>query len=147
MIIEQLMPALSPTMTEGQIIDWKIKKGDQVKSGQVMAEIQTDKSTSEWTCLDAGTVAEILLPAGTNAKVNMVAAVFTTKPGEDASAAIAKAKAANQKLAADGVDTGPSATPAKAGAVEANEASRPQPTTATATAIAEPPKAPAGNGR
>src|SRR5882757_2288120 len=100
MIIEQLMPALSPTMTEGTIVAWRIKPGDQVKSGQVMAEIQTDKAVGEWECLDAGIVAEILLPANTQAKVNMIAAIFTTKPGEDAKPAIAKAKEANAKLAA-----------------------------------------------
>jgi pyruvate dehydrogenase E2 component (dihydrolipoamide acetyltransferase) len=94
MIIEQLMPSLSPTMTEGTIVAWRIKPGDTVKSGQVMAEIQTDKAVVEWECLDAGTVAEILLPAGTAAKVNMIAAVFTTK-GEDAADAIAKAKEKN----------------------------------------------------
>ncbi len=102
MIIEQKMPALSPTMTEGTIVSWRIKAGDKVKSGQVMAEIQTDKAVVDWECLDAGTVAAVLVAAGTVAKVNMVAAVFTTKDGEDAKAAIEKAKKLNAELAAGG---------------------------------------------
>jgi len=145
MIIEQLMPALSPTMTEGAIVSWRIKKGDVVKSGQVMAEIQTDKAVGEWQCLDGGTVAEILLPAGTNAKVNMVAAVFTTKPGEDATAAIAKAKETNAKLAAGDGATAAAAAPAKVEAAEGAPMKQAAP-----TAVAEAPKAaPAhlGNGR
>ncbi|HYE06108.1 MAG TPA: dihydrolipoamide acetyltransferase family protein [Planctomycetota bacterium] len=139
------MPALSPTMTEGAIVSWRIKKGDVVKSGQVMAEIQTDKAVGEWQCLDGGTVAEILLPAGTNAKVNMVAAVFTTKPGEDATAAIAKAKETNAKLAAGDGATAAAAAPAKVEAAEGAPMKQAAP-----TAVAEAPKAaPAhlGNGR
>jgi pyruvate dehydrogenase E2 component (dihydrolipoamide acetyltransferase) len=101
MIIDVLMPALSPTMTEGTIVSWRIKAGDTIKRGQVIGEIQTDKAVAEWEASDAGTVAAVLIPVNTNAKVNMVAAVLTTK-GEDAAAAIAKAKDANAKLAAGG---------------------------------------------
>jgi pyruvate dehydrogenase E2 component (dihydrolipoamide acetyltransferase) len=113
MIIEQLMPSLSPTMTEGALVSWRIKPGDQVKAGQVMAEIQTDKAVVEWECLDAGVVAELLVPAGAVVKVNMVAAVFTTK-GEDASEAIAKAREKNKALAMAAVSATPVATPAPA---------------------------------
>jgi pyruvate dehydrogenase E2 component (dihydrolipoamide acetyltransferase) len=134
MIIEQKMPALSPTMTEGTLITWHIKPGDQVKSGQLMAEIQTDKSTGEWNCLDAGTVAELIIPAGAMAKVNMIAAIFTTKPGEDPKAAIAKAKETNAKLAAEGGATPAAAAPAPAPAPAAAPAPTPAPAPAPVAA-------------
>lgn len=109
MIIEQLMPSLSPTMTEGAIVSWHIKPGDQVKPGQVMAEIQTDKAVVEWECLDGGTVAELLFTAGSVAKVNQIAAVFTTK-GENPAEAIAKAKAKNKALDGGAAVSVPQAT-------------------------------------
>ena len=99
-IIEQTLPAKSPTMTEGTIVSWRIKPGDTVKSGQVMAEIQTDKAVVEWEALDGGVVAEILIPAGALAYVNQVAAICTSKAGEDITAARVAALATNQKLAA-----------------------------------------------
>ncbi len=102
MIIEQLMPALSPTMTEGTLVAWRIKKGDTIKAGTVIAEIQTDKAVAEWDAADGGTVVEILIEAGALAKVNMVAAILSTKKEDDVTTAIAKAKATNAKLAADG---------------------------------------------
>ena len=100
MIIEQLMPALSPTMTEGTLLAWRIKKGDTIKAGTIIAEIQTDKAVAEWDAADGGTVAEILIEAGSLAKVNMVAAILSTKKEDDIAGAIAKAKATNAKLAA-----------------------------------------------
>ena len=107
MIIEQLVPAKSPTMTEGTIVTWRVKPGDKVKSGDVIAEIQTDKAVVEWEALDGGTVAEILIPAGTLAQVNQVAAIFTTKGDEDVKAAVAKAKDTNTKLAGGGAASAP----------------------------------------
>ena len=100
MAVEQLIPKLSPTMTEGTIVAWKVKTGDKVKVGQVMAEVQTDKAVIEWECIDPGVVAEILIPAGTAALVNMVAAVFAEKAGEDVSAVIKAAKEKNAKAGA-----------------------------------------------
>src|SRR5580658_6942485 len=71
MSIDVLMPALSPTMEEGTLAKWNIKKGDTVSSGQVIAEIETDKATMEVEAVDEGVVAEILVPAGTEGvKVN-----------------------------------------------------------------------------
>ena len=113
MIIEQLMPALSPTMTEGTLVAWRIKKGDVIKAGTIIAEIQTDKAVAEWDAADGGTVVEILIEAGAQAKVNMVAAILSTKKEDDIPAAIAKAKATNAKLAAEG------AAPAAAAAAPA----------------------------
>lgn len=98
-IIEQTIPAKSPTMTEGTLLTWRVKPGDQVKSGQVIAEIQTDKAVVEWEALDGGWVAEILIPAGSQALVNQVAAIFTSKKGEDLKDAVTRAKATNQALA------------------------------------------------
>jgi pyruvate dehydrogenase E2 component (dihydrolipoamide acetyltransferase) len=99
MIIEQLMPSKSPTMTEGTIVAWRIKPGDKVKVGDVIAEIQTDKSVAEWESSDAGILAEIIIPAGDVAKVNQVAALFTSKAGEDIKDAVIKAKEKNAKIA------------------------------------------------
>lgn len=135
MIIEQLMPSLSPTMTEGAIVAWRIKPGDQVKSGQVMAEIQTDKAVVEWECLDAGTVAAILVPAGSIAKVNQIAALFTTKgeTAEAVAAAITKAKESNKALAMAAVSAVP--TPAAVAAPVATTAVQRQATAVTMPAL------------
>ena len=66
-----LMPALSPTMEEGTLAKWHVKKGDKVRSGDVIAEIETDKATMEVEAVDEGTVEEILVPEGTEeVKVN-----------------------------------------------------------------------------
>jgi pyruvate dehydrogenase E1 component beta subunit len=65
MSIPVLMPALSPTMTEGKLAKWHVKEGDAVKAGQVICEIETDKATMEVEAVDEGTVAQILVPEGT----------------------------------------------------------------------------------
>src|SRR4051794_37803749 len=93
MPIEILMPALSPTMTEGNLAKWHKKEGDQVKSGDVLAEIETDKATMEVEAVDEGTLGKILVAGGTEGvKVNTPIAVILDE-GEDASA-IPKAAAA-----------------------------------------------------
>lgn len=107
--IDLTVPAKSPTMTEGTIVAWRVKPGDLVKGGQVVAEIQTDKAVVEWEALDGGHVAEILIPAGALAYVNQVAAILTSKPGEDIAAALAVAKVLNAKLA--GGAAAPAAAP------------------------------------
>jgi pyruvate dehydrogenase E1 component beta subunit len=77
MTIQILMPALSPTMTEGKIARWLKNEGDKVKAGQVIAEIETDKATMEVEAVDEGTLGRILIPAGTeNVKVNTPIAVL-----------------------------------------------------------------------
>ncbi|HEY5105262.1 MAG TPA: biotin/lipoyl-containing protein, partial [Caulobacteraceae bacterium] len=71
MSIDVLMPALSPTMEEGTLAKWHVKVGDTVKSGDVIAEIETDKATMEVEAVDEGVIAEILVPEGTEeVKVN-----------------------------------------------------------------------------
>lgn len=86
MPIEILMPALSPTMTEGNLVKWLKKEGDIVKSGDVIAEIETDKATMEVDTPDEGRMGKILVPEGTEGvQVNQVIA-FLLEEGEDSSA-------------------------------------------------------------
>ena len=97
MSVSVLMPALSPTMTEGTLARWLVKEGDSVKSGDVIAEIETDKATMEVEALDDGVVAKLAVAEGTqNVAVNAVIAVLA-EDGEsvdDALAAVAAVPAA-----------------------------------------------------
>jgi len=80
------MPALSPTMTEGKLAKWLKQEGDSVSSGDVLAEIETDKATMEVEAVDEGTIGKILVPEGTeNVAVNAPIAILLGE-GEDASA-------------------------------------------------------------
>ena len=100
MPVEVLMPALSPTMTEGKIARWLKNEGDAVKSGQVLCEIETDKATMEVEAVDEGKLGKILVPGGTeNVKVNTPIAVILEE-GEDASAVKSKAPAVEAKAPA-----------------------------------------------
>ncbi|MGA1181482.1 MAG: pyruvate dehydrogenase complex dihydrolipoamide acetyltransferase, partial [Marivivens sp.] len=81
---EILMPALSPTMEEGTLAKWLVKEGDTVKSGDILAEIETDKATMEFEAVDEGVIGKILVPAGTEGvKVNVAIAVLL-EDGESA---------------------------------------------------------------
>jgi pyruvate dehydrogenase E1 component beta subunit len=94
MATEVLMPALSPTMEEGTLAKWLVKEGDRVKSGQIIAEIETDKATMEFEAVDEGIVGKILIAEGTaGVKVNTVIAVMV-EDGESVSAAPAPVAAA-----------------------------------------------------
>ncbi|WP_313353052.1 biotin/lipoyl-containing protein, partial [Paracoccus sp. (in: a-proteobacteria)] len=74
---EILMPALSPTMEEGTLAKWLVKEGDEVKSGDIIAEIETDKATMEFEAVDEGKMGKILVPEGTaGVKVNTAIAVL-----------------------------------------------------------------------
>ncbi|ALH80302.1 pyruvate dehydrogenase complex dihydrolipoamide acetyltransferase [Sphingopyxis macrogoltabida] len=87
MPIELKMPALSPTMEEGTLAKWLVKEGDEVKSGDLLAEIETDKATMEFEAVDEGVISQILVAEGTdNVKVGTVIAVIAGE-GEDAGAA------------------------------------------------------------
>ncbi len=87
MAIELKMPALSPTMEEGTLAKWLVKEGDTVKTGDVLAEIETDKATMEFESIDEGVVGQILIPEGAEGvKVGTVIAVLTVE-GEEAPAA------------------------------------------------------------
>ena len=74
-----LMPALSPTMEKGNLARWLKKEGDKVKSGDVIAEIETDKATMEMEAFEAGTIAVIKAPEGTKVPVGELIAVLATK--------------------------------------------------------------------
>ena len=77
MTINILMPALSPTMEEGTLAKWLVKEGDIVQSGDIMAEIETDKATMEFEAVDEGTISKILIPEGTeNVTVNTAIAIL-----------------------------------------------------------------------
>ena len=77
MPIEILMPALSPTMEEGTLSKWLVKEGDQVSSGDLLAEIETDKATMEIEAVEEGTIVKLLVPEGnSNVKVNKPIAIL-----------------------------------------------------------------------
>ena len=114
MPIEVLMPALSPTMEKGNLAKWLKKEGDAVKSGDVIAEIETDKATMEVEAVDEGTLGKILVPEGTNdVAVNTPIAMILSE-GEDA-AALKSAKPSSRKAQSD---------PATAEQVEESRAAR-----------------------
>jgi len=125
MPINITMPALSPTMEEGNLAKWLVKEGDKVAPGDVIAEIETDKATMEVEAVDEGTVAKLVVPAGTEAvKVNALIAI----------------------LAADGEDVaeaakGGAAPPAEAGAPKQEAAKAESPKEESAPAKAEKPVA------
>jgi pyruvate dehydrogenase E2 component (dihydrolipoamide acetyltransferase) len=115
MAIELKMPALSPTMEEGTLARWLVKVGDTVSSGDIMAEIETDKATMEFEAVDEGTLAAILVEAGTeNVAVGTVIAMLAEE-GEDADdvsapAPEAKADAAPEKSPAPAPTPAPTST-------------------------------------
>ncbi|TWB63434.1 pyruvate dehydrogenase complex dihydrolipoamide acetyltransferase [Nitrospirillum viridazoti] len=133
MPIDILMPALSPTMTEGKLAKWVKKEGDTIKAGDVIAEIETDKATMEVEAVDEGTLGKILVPEGTEGvAVNAKIAVLLEE-GESADALNAAPKAA----AAPAPAPTPAPTPTKA------EAAAPAP----AKSEAAPAAAPAHDGK
>ena len=104
MAIELKMPALSPTMEEGTLAKWLVKEGDAVKSGDILAEIETDKATMEFEAVDEGTIAQILVPEGTDGvKVGAPIAMLTAE-GEDAPAAKPAPKVEEPKVEAPEVE-------------------------------------------
>jgi len=109
-----LMPALSPTMTEGTLARWLKKEGDQVRSGDVIAEIETDKATMEVEAVDEGTLAKILVPDGTQGvAVNAPIAVLVAD-GESASGPAAEAAPSAPRPEAKGETAPPESGPAPA---------------------------------
>ncbi len=115
-MVQVLMPALSPTMTEGKLAKWLKKVGDTVKSGEVLAEIETDKATMEVEAVDEGTLTEILVPEGTeNVAVNTPIASIK---GEDE----AEAPAAASPTPTAAVAAKPAEAPAPAAAAPAPKA-------------------------
>ena len=127
MPIELKMPALSPTMEEGTLAKWLVREGDSVQSGDLLAEIETDKATMEFEAVDEGTIAQILIPEGTdNVKVGTVIAVIA---GEDEDAGSTK------------VAPTPAPAPAPAPAAKADPAPAPAAAPAPAPTAAPAPAA------
>jgi pyruvate dehydrogenase E2 component (dihydrolipoamide acetyltransferase) len=135
MPINILMPALSPTMEKGNLAKWLKKEGDAVKTGDVIAEIETDKATMEYEAVDDGTLAKIVVPEGTHdVAVNQLIAVLAQE-GEDVKAAAS--------AAGKGAAPPPAAAPApQAAAAPAAQAKAPAPPSSAAPAAA-PKAAPA----
>jgi pyruvate dehydrogenase E2 component (dihydrolipoamide acetyltransferase) len=135
MPINITMPALSPTMEEGNLSKWLVKEGDKVKSGDVLAEIETDKATMEVESVDEGTVAKLVVAAGTEGvKVNALIAILAAD-GEDVSAAAAGGGSAPAKA-----ETAPAP---KAEAAPAEKAFEPAQAAAPLTDKAPAPSTPA----
>jgi len=111
MPINVTMPRLSDTMEQGTVVKWHVKVGDKVTSGQVIADIETDKATMEQAAFDDGTIASLVCPEGKQVKVGEVIAVLAEE-GESVSAAASGAAPAAPRAAAPAA---PAATPATAG--------------------------------
>ncbi|ETR75268.1 pyruvate dehydrogenase subunit beta [Afipia sp. P52-10] len=140
MAVQILMPALSPTMEKGNLAKWLKKEGDTVKSGDVIAEIETDKATMEVEATDEGTLGKILVPEGTpDVAVNTPIAVIVAD-GEDASAISAAATPPAQKNEAET----PAKAEAPAGEQKAPAASAPAVVSDSRTEIPEDPDVPEG---
>ncbi|AVF05352.1 MULTISPECIES: pyruvate dehydrogenase complex dihydrolipoamide acetyltransferase [Devosia] len=139
MPIDITMPALSPTMEEGKLAKWHVKEGDSVSSGDVIAEIETDKATMEVEAVDEGKIGKILVEEGTdNVKVNAVIAVLLQE-GEDASAIDAAAPAPKAET--------PKAEAPKAEEPKAEAAAAPAPAAKAEAPKAAPAPAKAGGER
>ena len=139
MPINILMPALSPTMEKGNLAKWLKKEGDKVKSGDVIAEIETDKATMEVEAVDEGTIAKILVPEGTqDVPVNDIIAVLAGD-GEDVKAAGAGAAPAAKPAEAPAAK--PAAAPSACRALRAKAAPAAAPAPAPAAQAAAPRKA------
>jgi pyruvate dehydrogenase E2 component (dihydrolipoamide acetyltransferase) len=124
MPINITMPALSPTMEEGNLSKWLVKEGDTVKSGDVIAEIETDKATMEVEAVDEGTIAKLVVAAGTEGvKVNTVIAILAGE-GEDVKAAASGGSdaPAPKAEAAPAATAAPAAAPAAAAPAPAAQA-------------------------
>ena len=134
MPINILMPALSPTMEKGNLAKWLKKEGDKVKSGDIIAEIETDKATMEVEAVDEGTIAKIVVAEGTaDVPVNQVIAVLAGE-GEDV-----KAAAAGASSAAPAPKPQAAAAPkTEAPKTEAPKADAPKPASSAASAAAAP---------
>ena len=141
MPIELKMPALSPTMEEGTLAKWLVKEGDEVKSGDILAEIETDKATMEFEAVDEGKIAKILVAEGTDGvKVGAPIAIMAGE-GEDAGAAAGAAPKADSPPAA-----APKSQPEPKADATPKSAPPPQASVETPSAPAEPAPAPRAGG-
>jgi pyruvate dehydrogenase E2 component (dihydrolipoamide acetyltransferase) len=147
MSVNILMPALSPTMEKGNLAKWLKKEGDAVKTGDVIAEIETDKATMEYEAVDDGTLAKIVVPEGTHdVPVNQLIAVLAEE-GEDVKAAAASAGKAAPAAAPSAAPSAPKPVPsvAPSAAAPAKEAKAP-PSTPSAPAARDRSEQPRTDG-
>src|SRR6187402_1186635 len=136
MSVNILMPALSPTMTEGKLAKWHVKVGDTVKSGQVICEIETDKATMEVEAVDEGKIGQIVVAEGTEGvKVNETIAVLLEEGETEVKSAPAPATSPSAPAKAE-------SAPQSAPAPKAEPAPAPKPATSPQPAAAA---APSGN--
>ena len=136
MPVNVLMPALSPTMEKGNLAKWLKKEGDTIKSGDVLAEIETDKATMEVEAVDEGVLAKIVVPEGTaDVPVNELIAVIAGE-GEDAKAVAAAGGAPAPKAAAQAPAAEASAAPVPAASSAPAPAAAPASAPVTAPAQA-----------
>jgi pyruvate dehydrogenase E2 component (dihydrolipoamide acetyltransferase) len=152
MPINITMPALSPTMEEGNLAKWLVKEGDKVAPGDVIAEIETDKATMEVEAVDEGTVAKIVVPAGTEGvKVNALIAVLAAE-GEDAAAAAKGGGGNGADVKAEAPAKGeakqeePPTSPLRGGRAEGAGGGAENSSTPTPAPRADPPLKREGNG-
>src|SRR5215212_8193365 len=111
MTTELKMPALSPTMEEGTLAKWLVKEGDGVKSGDILAEIETDKATMEFEAVDEGTIARILVPEGTDTvRVGAPIAILATE-GETVTPSPQRGEGGGEGVQASQETSGPSPQP------------------------------------
>jgi pyruvate dehydrogenase E2 component (dihydrolipoamide acetyltransferase) len=142
MPINILMPALSPTMEKGNLSKWLKKEGDAVKTGDVIAEIETDKATMEYEAVDDGVMAKIVVPEGTNdVAVNQLIAVMAQE-GEDPKVAAASAASAPAKAPSAGAPSSPPSPPRGEGAVQPAAAPSTSAQTPKEAKSPPPPQAP-----
>ena len=120
MPINILMPALSPTMEKGNLAKWLKKEGEAVKTGDVIAEIETDKATMEYEAVDDGVMAKVVVPEGTqDVPVHQLIAVMAQEGEDPKAAAAAAGKAAPAAQAPSGAAPSPPPSPARGeGAVQ-----------------------------
>ena len=124
MAVELKMPALSPTMEEGTLAKWLVKEGDAVKSGDILAEIETDKATMEFEAVDEGTISKIMVAEGTDGvKVGTVIALIAGED-EDETAEAAPAEPVESR-AGDAANAAPKEAPTDEGKVPISESATP----------------------
>ena len=128
MPINILMPALSPTMEKGNLAKWLKKEGEAVKTGDVIAEIETDKATMEYEAVDDGVLAKIVVPEGTNdVPVNQLIAVLAQEGEDPKAAAAAAGKGAAAAKAASAGPPSPQPSPPRGEGAAQRAAARQQP--------------------
>src|SRR3546814_352033 len=138
MAIEIKMPALSPTMEEGTIAKWFVKAGDKVASGDILAEIETDKATMEFEAVDEATMADKAIPGGTDGGKVCTEMACLVAEGEDVSAAKEKSPARKQKATES--EKGPAPEPGPAKPAKAESAAQTLAAASEATSSAAEPQ-------